>query len=81
MNSNIRNIIITAVLALFIGYMVGGISQTGRCPITGRIICKERAAACCNKEKECPAENQATPVTPAAAEATAPAAPATETGK
>lgn len=55
MSNNVRNIIITAIISLFIGFMVGGISQTGCCPITGKVICKDRAAAC-EAKKACDAE-------------------------
>ncbi len=85
MNKNIRNIIITAVISLFIGFEIGGISQTGRCPLTGHVVCKERAAACCKKEAaECPAESKACSEESkdCSSEATEAAAPATtETAK
>ncbi len=53
MSKEIRNIIIAVVVSLFVGYMVGGITQTGRCPITGTVICKDTAAACDSKKEAC----------------------------
>jgi len=53
MSKEIRNLVITAVIALFVGYMAGSIMQTGVCPITGTVICKDTAAACESKKKEC----------------------------
>ena len=82
MQKEIRNIVITAVVALFVGYMAGGIIHTGHCPLTGTVIWKDKAEACCTKkhaeEKACCAKKDA-----AAAEATpvtdeAPAAESTE---
>ena len=52
MNKETRNMIIVAVVALLIGYVAGSAMQTGRCPITGMVICKDRAAAC-DKMKAC----------------------------
>lgn len=46
MNKNIRNIIITAVISLAVGFVVGGVYSTGCCPITGKVICKDRVSAC-----------------------------------
>ena len=74
MSKEVRNLVIAVVVALFVGYMVGGITQTGRGPLTGKIVCKDKAAACEHKQhcdkQDC---NKETP----AAE-TAPAAEATE---
>lgn len=53
MTKEIRNIVITAVIALFVGYMIGGITQTGLCPITGTVIWKNRVAACADKKEHC----------------------------
>ena len=69
MNKQMITIIITALISLFIGFMAGGISQTGCCPITGKIVCKERAAAC--GRLKCDAEK---PTAPAASATEAPEA-------
>jgi hypothetical protein len=53
MSKEIRNLVITAVIALFVGYMAGSIMQTGVCPITGMVICKDKAAACDSKKEAC----------------------------
>jgi hypothetical protein len=52
MSKETRNIIIVAIVALLVGYIAGGVMQTGCCPITGKVISKERAAAC-EKAKAC----------------------------
>lgn len=52
MSKETRNIVIAAVVALIIGYVAGSAMQTGRCPLTGMVICKDRAAAC-EKAKAC----------------------------
>ena len=52
MSKETRNLIIVGVIALLVGYIAGGAMQTGRCPLTGKIICKDRAAAC-DKMKAC----------------------------
>jgi hypothetical protein len=53
MTKEIRNIVIAVVVSLFVGYMVGSIMQTGICPLTGNVICKDTAAACANKKESC----------------------------
>lgn len=73
MTKEIRNIVITAIVALFVGYMVGSIMQTGRCPLTGTVICKGKADSCCAKKQ---AAEQAAPETEATPEA--PATPSAE---
>lgn len=57
MSKETRNMVIAVIIALVIGYVAGGVKQTGRCPITGMVICKEQAAAC-DKMKAC-AEKEA----------------------
>ncbi len=52
MSKETRNIVIAVLIALVIGYVAGGAMQTGRCPISGMVICKDRAAAC-DKMKAC----------------------------
>ena len=60
MSKETRNLVIVAVIALLLGYVAGGVMQTGRCPLTGMVICKDRAAVC-DKAKacaaSCPTEN------------------------
>lgn len=52
MSKETRNMVIAVLIALVIGYVAGGVMQTGRCPITGMVICKDRAAVC-DKMKAC----------------------------
>ncbi len=69
MQKETRNLIIVTVVALLIGYLAGGVSQTGHCPISGKIVCKERAAAydkmkaCC--AATCEKTSEAAPAAPA----------------
>ena len=65
MNKETRNIVIGVIVALVVGYSVGSASQTGRCPITGIVVCKERAAAC-DKMKACATECEAKEAAPKA---------------
>lgn len=77
MNKNVRNLAIAIVLSLIVGYIAGGASQTGRCPITGMVMCKDKAAACdrakacaekCEAEKSCDeAKTEEAPKAPEAA--------------
>ncbi len=55
MSKEVRNIVIAIVLSLVVGYAAGSASQTGRCPFTGTLMCKDRAAAC-DKAKACAAQ-------------------------
>ena len=73
MSKDLRNIIITAVVAGLLGYIAGGAMQTGRCPITGMVLCKQKAAACDRMKEEC-CKKDSCPT-----ETTAPSTPATET--
>ena len=52
MSKETRNIIIAVVVSLILGFVAGSASVTGRCPITGIVICKDKAAAC-DRAKEC----------------------------
>jgi len=53
MSKEIRNLVIAVVVSLFVGYMAGSIMQTGVCPLTGAVICKDKAAACESKKESC----------------------------
>lgn len=56
MNKQIVTLIIVALVALLVGFIAGGVKANGCCPITGKVICKERAEACknsCHTEKAC----------------------------
>ena len=73
MSKETRNLVIVGIIALLVGYIAGGAMQTGRCPITGMVLCKDRAAAC-DKAKACCAatcstENEAGESPAAAADA------------
>lgn len=52
MTKEVRNLIIVAIASLVIGYIVGGVMQTGHCPLSGKVVCKDRAAAY-DKMKAC----------------------------
>jgi hypothetical protein len=52
-------LVVIVVVALVLGYIVGGVVQTGRCPITGMTICKDRAASCDAAKKACYADKAA----------------------
>ncbi|MSR88780.1 MAG: hypothetical protein EXS67_03895 [Candidatus Margulisbacteria bacterium] len=55
MNKETRNLVIGVGIALVVGFVVGSALQTGRCPISGMVVCKDRAAAC-DKMKACAAK-------------------------
>jgi hypothetical protein len=80
MNKNVRNLVIVAVLALIVGYIAGGASQTGHCPITGIVLWKQKAA-CYDKMKECETSCDTKKEGAEADEANAPDAPATGAAK
>ena len=52
MTKEVRNLIIVAIASLVIGYIAGGVMQTGHCPISGNVLSKDRAAAY-DKMKAC----------------------------
>ncbi len=53
MDKNVRNLIIVGIVALLLGYVAGGAMQTGRCPITGIVLLKDRAASCDKTKSSC----------------------------
>jgi len=67
MKKEIRNIVITAIVALFVGYMIAFVTQTGRYPMTDPVVCEDKAKdkACCSK-KHAATEEAATPAAEAA---------------
>ena len=67
MKKEIRNIVITAIVALFVGYMIGFVTQTGRYPMTDPVVCEDKAKdkACCSK-KHAAKEDAAKPAAEAA---------------
>ncbi len=52
MSKEVRNLAIAVVVSLVLGYVAGGVHATGRCPITGMVVCKTTAAKC-DHMKEC----------------------------